>query len=100
MKRINSLVAAGILFLSAALGAAPLQQSDSVIVGNTPANMASDPVTGRIFVSNAGIGRGGGGNSVAMVEPNGHTMQIVTPSSPRPTAARSMSWATSISRGT
>ena len=83
MKRILSSLLVGICFLPAALFASSLQQSETVPVGNTPIYAASDPVSGRVFVANAGIGRSSAGSSVAVLDPNGVRTNLALSGAPR-----------------
>ncbi len=91
MKRFWPSLFAGISFLHAALAVASLQQSETVAVGNTPVYTASDPVTGRVFVANAGVGRSSSGSSVAVLERDGTRTDIVLAGAPRTMAVSALS---------
>ncbi len=82
MKRFRPVLFAGISFLHAACAVASLQQSETVPIGNSPVFSASDSATGRVFVSNAGMGRAGYGYSVGVLERDGTHTNLSTPGFP------------------
>lgn len=73
---------AGIVLACLALpasSASSAQKSVNVHVGAGPLYAALDPVTGRLFTTNAGYGSNGGGLSIGVMYPNGSVTEIPTP---------------------
>src|SRR5436190_11604668 len=69
------------LVLAASIPALALQRTETLAVGKTPVHVATDAVSGRVFVSNAG-GPRGEGSSITVLERDGRATTLAIPATP------------------